>query len=168
MDQERVPGDAAASPETDDSGNPTAASPGEAPAATTDMPGPDASDADTSGSDSSSRASAGSSTGRFDPQQMVAQLQAMIDQVANNASPQLREIAAKAAELAAKAGERAGPLAQKAAVMTQSVGERVAARSSQVAADLRRAGGGDESSTAESSTGEPTVSDNPEEQPRGV
>jgi hypothetical protein len=50
----------------------------------------------------------------------------------------MREVAAKAAELAAIAGEKAGPLAHKAAGMTEVMGQRVAARSKEVAADLRR------------------------------
>jgi hypothetical protein len=69
---------------------------------------------------------------------MLVQLQAMIDAVAVQAGPVLREVAAKAAELAAVAGEHAGPLAYKAAEKTQSVGRRVAERGKEVAADLRR------------------------------
>jgi hypothetical protein len=69
---------------------------------------------------------------------MLVQLQAMIDTVAVQAGPVLREVAAKAAELAAVAGEHAGPLAYKAAEKTQSVGRRVAERGKEVAADLRR------------------------------
>ena len=69
---------------------------------------------------------------------MLAQLQAMIDSVAVRSGPVLREVAAKAAELAAVAGERAGPIAYKAAETTQNVGRRVAERSKEVAADLRR------------------------------
>jgi hypothetical protein len=71
-------------------------------------------------------------------QNMLAQLQSMIDNVAVQAGPVLREVAAKAAELAAVAGERAGPLAYKAAETTQKVGQRVAERGKVVAADLRR------------------------------
>jgi hypothetical protein len=68
----------------------------------------------------------------------VAQLQAMIDDLATSAGPTLREVAAKAAELAAKAGDAAGPIAHKAASVTGDVGQRVAARSRDLAADLRR------------------------------
>jgi hypothetical protein len=50
----------------------------------------------------------------------------------------MREVAAKAAELAAVAGEKAGPLAHKAAGMTEVAGQKIAARSKEVAADLRR------------------------------
>jgi hypothetical protein len=70
--------------------------------------------------------------------EMLVQLQQMIDTLATQAAPVMREVAAKAAELAAVAGEKAGPLAHKAAGMTESVGQRVAARSKEVAADLRR------------------------------
>jgi hypothetical protein len=70
--------------------------------------------------------------------EMLVQLQQMIDTLATQAAPVMREVAAKAAELAAVAGEKAGPLAHKAAGMTEQVGQRVAARSKEVAADLRR------------------------------
>jgi len=69
---------------------------------------------------------------------MLVQLQQMIDTLATQAAPVMREVAAKAAELAAVAGEKAGPLAHKAAGVTESVGQRVAARSKEMAADLRR------------------------------
>ena len=69
---------------------------------------------------------------------MLVQLQQMIDTLATQAAPVMREVAAKAAELAAVAGQKAGPLAHKAAGMTESVGQRVAARSKEMAADLRR------------------------------
>jgi len=70
--------------------------------------------------------------------EMLVQLQQMIDTLATQAAPVMREVAAKAAELAAVAGEKAGPLAHRAAGMTEQVGQRVAARSKEVAADLRR------------------------------
>ncbi len=70
--------------------------------------------------------------------EMLVQLQQMIDTLATQAAPVMREVAAKAAELAAVAGEKAGPLAHKAAGVTESVGQRVAARSKEMAADLRR------------------------------
>jgi hypothetical protein len=70
--------------------------------------------------------------------EMLVQLQQMIDTLATQAGPVMREVAAKAAELAAVAGEKAGPLAHKAAGVTESVGQRMAARSKVMAADLRR------------------------------
>ncbi len=70
--------------------------------------------------------------------EMLAQLQNMIDTASYQASPTLRQIGAKAAELAALAGAKAGPLAYKAAEATDQFGQRVAARSKSVAADLRR------------------------------
>ena len=70
--------------------------------------------------------------------EMLVQLQQMIDTLATQAGPVMREVAAKAAELAAVAGTKAGPLAHKAAGMTEAVGQRVAARSKDFAADLRR------------------------------
>ncbi len=68
----------------------------------------------------------------------IAQLQTMIDGVATAAAPHVREIAAKAAELAAKAGDAAGPVAHKAAGVTSDMGQKVAAKSRDFAADMRR------------------------------
>lgn len=84
--------------------------------------------------------------------EMLVQLQQMIDTLATQAAPVMREVAAKAAELAAVAGTKAGPLAHKAAGVTESVGQRVAARSKEVAADLRRAQPAETAGTGE--TGE--------------
>jgi hypothetical protein len=70
--------------------------------------------------------------------EMLIQLQQMIDTLATQAGPVMREVAAKAAELAAVAGEKAGPLAHRAAGMTESAGQKIAARSKEMAADLRR------------------------------
>lgn len=70
--------------------------------------------------------------------EMLVQLQQMIDTLATQAAPVMREVAAKAAELAAVAGEKAGPLAHKAAGMTEVAGQKIAARSKVMAADLRR------------------------------
>ena len=70
--------------------------------------------------------------------EMLVQLQQMIDTLAVQAGPVMREVAAKAAELAAVAGEKAGPIAHRAAGVTESVGQRVAARSKEMAAELRR------------------------------
>ncbi len=68
----------------------------------------------------------------------VGQLQGMIDSVAEQAGPVLREVAAKAAELAAAAAENAGPALHRAANVTTEVGHKVAARSKGYAAELRR------------------------------
>jgi len=70
--------------------------------------------------------------------EMLVQLQQMIDTLATQAGPVMREVAAKAAELAAVAGEKAGPLAHRAAGMTEAAGQKLAARSKEVAADLRK------------------------------
>ena len=71
-------------------------------------------------------------------ERMLGQLQAMIDSIATQAAPVARQLGAKAAELAAAAGERAGPLAQKAADATAGAGVRLAERSREWAAELRR------------------------------
>jgi hypothetical protein len=68
----------------------------------------------------------------------VAQLQAMIENIAEQAAPVAKEVAAKAAELAAVAAEKAGPLAQKAADVTADAGVKFAERSRSLATELRR------------------------------
>ena len=70
--------------------------------------------------------------------EMLVQLQQMIDNITYQAAPVVREVGAKAAELAAIAGTKAGPIAHKAADVTEQFGQRVAARSSAMAADLRK------------------------------
>ena len=89
----------------------------------------------------------------------VGQLQAMIDGVAEHAGPVLREVAAKAAELAAVAAENAGPALQKAATMTTEVGHKVATRSKEYAAELRR-------QQAEHGAPGETAADQPDTEPR--
>ncbi|MGD0248085.1 MAG: hypothetical protein ABSB75_03440 [Candidatus Limnocylindrales bacterium] len=69
----------------------------------------------------------------------LAQLQEMIEEASKTAGPVLRDVAAKAAELAAVAAENAGPVAHKAADVTEHVGDRLAVRSKDLAADLRKA-----------------------------
>lgn len=68
----------------------------------------------------------------------VAQLQSMIENLAEQATPVVREVGAKAAELAALAGEKAGPVAHKAAEMTAEAGQKLALKSRDLAAELRR------------------------------
>jgi hypothetical protein len=81
----------------------------------------------------------GTETGRGAAgREWVAQLQSMIDNLATNAAPVVREIGAKAAELAALAGEKAGPIAHRAADVTATAGTKVAERGREVAAELRR------------------------------
>jgi hypothetical protein len=86
------------------------------------------------GNGSSSGATPGQSTGR----EWLNQLQTMIENAATQAAPVMREVAAKAAELAAVAGEKAGPVAARAAELTAEAGHRIAERSRDFAADLRR------------------------------
>jgi peptide deformylase len=66
------------------------------------------------------------------------QLQSMIDDLATQAAPVVRQIGVKAAELAVLAGEKAGPIAHRAADATETAGIRLAERSRQLADDLRR------------------------------
>lgn len=68
----------------------------------------------------------------------LTQLQSMIENLATQAAPVVREVGAKAAELAALAGDKAGPVAQKAAEIAGSAGQKVASKSRDLATELRR------------------------------
>lgn len=68
----------------------------------------------------------------------LTQLQSMIENITEQAGPVLRQVSAKAAELAAVAGEKAGPVAARAAELTAEAGSRIAERSRDIAAELRR------------------------------
>jgi len=113
------------------------------------------------GSTGASAASSAGATGR----EWLGQLQSMIENAATQAGPVMREVAAKAAELAAVAGEKAGPVAARAAELTAEAGHRIAERSRDFAADLRR----DQTAHAEQAPGdvgaeepaEPTKDDAP-------
>ena len=72
------------------------------------------------------------------PRDWVAQLQGMIDSIAEQAAPVLREVAAKAAELAAVAADNAGPALHRAGDVATDVGQKVAVRTKEYAAELRR------------------------------
>ncbi len=105
----------------DDSANPTAAAP--SPDETFGWTGDDAT--------TSGQASTGTTAER-----MVSQLQSMIDSLATQAAPVVRQVGLKAAELAA--ADRAGPIAHKAADATAEASVKIAERSRVFAADLRR------------------------------
>lgn len=68
----------------------------------------------------------------------LAQLEQMIESLATQAAPVIRQVGAKAAELAALAAEKAGPLAHRAAELTEVAGTKVAERSRHLAEELRR------------------------------
>jgi hypothetical protein len=76
-------------------------------------------------------------SGSQQAREWLGQLQAMIENLATQAAPVVRDIGAKAAELAAVAGEKAGPLAQRAAVFTEQAGHKLAEKSRDIAVDLR-------------------------------
>ncbi len=85
----------------------------------------------------------------------LSQLQSMIENITEQAGPVLRQVSAKAAELAVIAGEKAGPVAARAAELTAEAGTRLAARSRDLATELRR----DQAArAASSSTGEADTS----------
>ena len=68
----------------------------------------------------------------------LAQLQTMIENLATQAAPVVKEVGAKAAELAAIAGDKAGPVAARAAEFTGQAGQKLAEKSREMAAELRR------------------------------
>jgi hypothetical protein len=68
----------------------------------------------------------------------LAQLQSMIEQLATQAAPVVREVGAKAAELAAAAGDKAGPVASRTAELTGRAGQKMAERARGLATELRR------------------------------
>ena len=86
-------------------------------------------DSDNDGNSDSSSSSA---------REWLSQLQSMIENITEQAGPVLRQISVKAAELAVVAGEKAGPVAARAAELTAEAGTRIAERSRDIAADLRR------------------------------
>ena len=87
-------------------------------------------------------------------ERMLGQLQSMIDTIATQAAPVVKQIGAKDAELAAAAADRAGPIAHKAAEATAGASVKIAERSREFAADLRREtnGHGGGTATAEKTT----------------
>jgi hypothetical protein len=97
----------------------------------------------------------------------ITQLQAMIEKLATQSAPVVRQVGAKAAELAALAGDKAGPVAQRAADLTGKAGEKLAAKSRDLATELRRdpatAKTGTETAAdvAESTATDATTSDEP-------
>jgi hypothetical protein len=93
----------------------------------------------------------------------IGQLQVMIEEAGKTAGPVLRDVAAKAAELAAVAAENAGPVAHKAATVTEHVGDRLAARSKDLAADLRKAAEAARAQAAAQGDEEPKSDDTPKD-----
>ena len=124
--------------ETDETVNPTAAAPGADE--TFGWTGNDAPAGD--------QANVGNTAER-----MIAQLQSMIDSIATQAAPVVRQVGIKAAELAAAAADRAGPIAHKAAEATADASVKIAERSRVLAADLRR----DSNGHGTTATAEPTT-----------
>lgn len=92
----------------------------------------------------------GGGDARATAERMIGQLQSMIDSVATQAAPVVRQIGAKAAELAAVAADRAGPLAHKAADATADASGRLAEKSRTWAADLRSRVDGSDDADADS------------------
>ena len=68
---------------------------------------------------------------------VLEQLRVAIDDIAERATPTVREFSARAAELAATAADRAAPFAQRAGEVTSEASSKLAERSRSWAADLR-------------------------------
>lgn len=68
---------------------------------------------------------------------VLEQLRVAIDDLAERATPTVREFSARAAELAATAADRAAPFAQRAGEVTSEASSKLAERSRSWAADLR-------------------------------
>jgi len=118
---------------------------------------------------------AASGDARATAERMLAQLQSMIDSVATQAAPVVRQIGVKAAELAAVAADRAGPIAHRAADATADASEKLAEKSRTWAAELRTkmesANGSDATSGTSTAVLDvdpiaPTHHDDPAEGPR--
>jgi hypothetical protein len=112
---------------------------------------------DTQAGDETFAWSAEQETSSSNPQakEWMTQLQAMIENIATQAKPVLRDLSIKAAELAAVAGEKAGPAAHRAAELTAEAGKKVAERSRDLAAELRsqQAAASDNGDTGSEGTG---------------
>jgi hypothetical protein len=92
----------------------------------------------------------------------LTQLEDMIGNIAEQATPVVKEVGAKAAELAAVAADKAGPMAQKAAGWIDEKTPGVAERARQIAADLRSSipgEGAEPASSGEEPAGEAAASD---------
>lgn len=76
-----------------------------------------------------------------------------VEDLAEKATPAVREFSAKAADLAAVAADRAAPLARRAGEVTAGASGRLAEKSRGWASDLRSAVGGEDGSDAASHTG---------------
>ena len=108
--------------------------------------------ADTAAGDAAADGQKADSASSAKAREWLGQLQAMIDDLADQAAPTVRQVGAKAAELAAAAGDKAGPIAHRAAEMTETAGARLAERSRALADELRR-----DASAAEVRAAEPTT-----------
>lgn len=109
--------------------------------------------------------SAGSSSPGNTATAILESLREAVDDLAERATPTVREFSARAAELAATAADRAAPLAKRAGEATADASGKLAAKSRTWASDLRASLGTDEGdtpadgpadSTGTSPTGAPT------------
>ena len=85
---------------------------------------------------------------------ILESLRDAVDDLAERATPTVRELSAKAAELAAVAADKAAPIARKAGEVTADASGKLAEKSRGWATDLRSAVG-----TTDGTTGESHASD---------
>ncbi len=86
---------------------------------------------------------------------ILEQLREAVDDLAERATPTVREFSARAAELAAVAADRAAPLARRAGEVTSEASATLATKSRHWAADLRSSIGTDDGSAGEGGPGAP-------------
>ena len=87
---------------------------------------------------------------------ILESLREAVDDLAERASPTVREFSARAAELAATAADRAAPLAKRAGEATADASGKLAAKSRTWANDIRASLETDDSAPAGDATNAPT------------
>ena len=93
---------------------------------------------------------------------ILESLRGAVDDLAERATPTVREFSARAAELAAVAADRAAPLAKRAGQATAEASGKLSSRSRDWAADLRSSlGSADDTATPTPATPTPAADDEP-------
>jgi hypothetical protein len=92
---------------------------------------------------------------------VLEQIRVAIDDIAERATPTVREFSARAAELAATAADRAAPFAQRAGEVTSEASSKLAERSRTWAADLRASIPGDAAGGHTGGAGAPDAAPTP-------
>ena len=106
----------------------------------------DAGSTGSSGSSGSAGAS-GSASGASSATALLETLREAVDDLAERASPTVREFSARAAELVATAADKAAPLAKRAGEATSEASGKLAQKSRSWASDLHASVGTDDATT---------------------